>query len=60
MAAEFDVYEDHAGEWRWRLWSTGNWEIVAVSSEGYATAWGAEQGAQWVKDNAPYAPIKRA
>lgn len=32
----FEIYEDSAGEWRWRL-KAGNGLIVADSAEGYAT-----------------------
>jgi len=30
----FEIYEDDAGEWRWRV-KAHNGEIVAASSEGY-------------------------
>lgn len=33
----FEVYQDRAGEWRWRL-RAGNGQIVADSGEGYATS----------------------
>lgn len=32
----FHVYQDQAGEWRWRL-QARNQRIVADSAEGYAT-----------------------
>lgn len=32
----FDVYEDQAGEWRWRALA-GNGRILADSAEGYAS-----------------------
>jgi uncharacterized protein YegP (UPF0339 family) len=32
--AHFQVYQDRAGEWRWRLRSA-NGQIVADSAEGY-------------------------
>jgi uncharacterized protein len=53
----FEVYRDAAGGYRWRLWAANN-EIVAISSEAYQTRTGAEQSAQWVKNNAPFAPIR--
>lgn len=31
----FEVYQDAAGEWRWRLRSTANGRIMADSAEGY-------------------------
>lgn len=35
-----EVYQDNAGEWRWRR-KAGNGEIVADSGEGYETEGGA-------------------
>ncbi|TES83241.1 MAG: DUF1508 domain-containing protein [Dehalococcoidia bacterium] len=55
--AEFVVYKDKAGEWRWRLVHR-NTNIIADSGEGYERKAGAENGIQSVKDNAPDAPIK--
>ncbi len=40
--ARFEVYEDSAGEYRWRG-IAGNGEIIADSSEGYATKANAER-----------------
>lgn len=37
-----DVYEDAAGEWRWRL-VAGNGETIADSSEGYDSSPNAER-----------------
>jgi uncharacterized protein YegP (UPF0339 family) len=34
MADKVEVFEDHAGEWRWRRKSE-NGQIVATSGEGY-------------------------
>lgn len=42
--SRFEVYEDTAGEWRWRL-KAGNHEVVA-SSEGYISKEGAIQSAE--------------
>lgn len=36
MSPTFEVYEDDAGEWRWRL-RYPNGEIVADSGEGYGS-----------------------
>lgn len=47
MGAENDyteVYEDQAGEWRWRR-KAGNHEIIAVSGEGFASRSNAERSA---------------
>jgi uncharacterized protein YegP (UPF0339 family) len=53
----FFVYQDQAREWRWRLIAANNY-IVAVASEGYSSYAKAVESAQWVKDNAPSAPIE--
>lgn len=44
MAARFEVFEDSAGEYRWRLVAT-NGEVVA-QSEGYTRKHDAERGAE--------------
>jgi len=55
--ATFHVYEDDAGQYRWRLvHSNGN--IIADSGEGYASKQKAEQGLQSVKKNAPDADVQ--
>jgi hypothetical protein len=58
MSATFELYEDSAGQYRWRLvHSNGN--IIADSGEGYATRQKARQGIESVKENAPGARIER-
>lgn len=57
MAAKFELYKDHAGEWRWRLRHT-NTNIIASSGEGYSSKDGALNGINSVKTNAPEAPIE--
>ncbi len=52
----FEVYEDAAGEWRWRLVAR-NGEIVADSGEGYATRQGAREAAERVQGDAPEADV---
>jgi len=56
--SRFEVYEDVAGEWRWRLvhW---NGNIIADSGEGYASRFNAERAARGVMRNAPTATIQR-
>ena len=54
--AEFELYQDDAGEWRWRL-VHANGNIIADSGEGYASKQKAEQGIDSVKENAPDAPV---
>jgi uncharacterized protein YegP (UPF0339 family) len=49
---EFDVYEDNAGEYRWRLRGTND-RIIADSGEGYASRDGAEKATERVETYAP-------
>ena len=56
--ATFELYEDEAGEYRWRL-VHDNGNIIADSGEGYASAQKAEQGIESVKQNAPDANVER-
>ncbi|QLH83064.1 DUF1508 domain-containing protein [Halosimplex pelagicum] len=51
---EFEVYEDNAGEHRWRLLSD-NGEILADSGEGYSSRDEAEQAVDRVREYAPEA-----
>jgi uncharacterized protein YegP (UPF0339 family) len=50
--AAFELYEDNAGEYRWRL-RHENGNIMGDSGEGYASRTGAINGIQSVKRNAP-------
>jgi len=52
--AAFEIYEDAAEEWRWRL-RHRNGNIVADSGEGYSSRSAAEDGVNSVKRNAPEA-----
>lgn len=56
MAAKFEVYEDKAGKFRFRL-KAGNGEIVA-SGEAYETRSGAHAGCDAVKRAAAAAVIE--
>lgn len=58
--AVIEVYKDVAGGWRFRVWSTGNWKIVAVSSEAYVSEYNATRAAEWLKANVGGAPITKA
>jgi len=49
--ATFDLYEDSAEEWRWRL-VHDNGNIIADGGEGYASKHNAENGIESVKRNA--------
>ena len=57
MAAEFELYKDKAGEYRWRLQANNN-KIIAVG-EGYRTKAGAQEGIRDVQRIASTAPGKR-
>ena len=46
----FQVYEDAAGEWRWRL-VAGNDEVIADSGEGYRDKRDCLHGIELVKDS---------
>ncbi|AXG08779.1 DUF1508 domain-containing protein [Haloplanus rubicundus] len=55
--AAFEVYEDRAGEWRWRL-RHRNGEIVADGGEGYASRRGAREAVGRVKQRADGAAVE--
>lgn len=52
----FEVYQDRASEWRWRLVAS-NGNIVADSAEGYASKQGVKRGIRCVKRIAPDAEV---
>jgi uncharacterized protein YegP (UPF0339 family) len=56
MAAEFEVYKDKAGEYRWRLQANNN-EVVADSNEGYKSRQSCLNGIEVVRKIAAEAPI---
>lgn len=55
-SAEFRVYKDKAGEWRWSLVAP-NGRMIADSGEGYTSKQGCLNGIDSVKQNAPRAKI---
>lgn len=55
MAGKFEIYEDKAGEFRFRL-KAGNGEVVATG-EGYPTRAGAKAGTEAVQRAAAGATI---
>jgi hypothetical protein len=55
--AVFELYEDKAGEYRWRL-VHDNGNIIADSGQGYASKQKAKQGLRSVKQNVPGAAIE--
>jgi uncharacterized protein YegP (UPF0339 family) len=56
MAAEFEVYKDKAGAFRWRLQANNN-EIVADSNESYSSKDSCLHGIEVVRKIAGSAPI---
>ncbi|MFP4626711.1 MAG: HVO_2922 family protein [Natronomonas sp.] len=56
--ATFEMYEDRAGKWRWRL-IHDNGNIIADSGEGYASRQKCEQGLESVKRNAADAEVEQ-
>lgn len=54
--AEFEVYEDVAGEHRWRL-RHDNGNIIAAGGQGYSSKQKAKQGLESVRSNAAGASI---
>ncbi len=57
--ATFEVYEDRAGEWRWRL-THQNGNIIADCGEGYSSKRAAKNGIESVKRNALGAPTEES
>lgn len=55
MAGKFEVYQDKAGECRFRLKATNGQNILA--SEGYKTKASCMNGVESVKNNAPEASV---
>lgn len=55
MAGKFELYQDKAGEWRFRL-KAGNGEVIATG-QGYASKSGALNGIDSVRRNAAEAEV---
>ncbi len=55
--ATFELYEDAAGDWRWRL-RHHNTEIIADGGQGYASKQRCKQGIRSVRQNARGAPVE--
>jgi uncharacterized protein len=55
MAGKFELFTDHAGEFRFHL-KAPNGEIIA-SSQGYKSKEAAEKGIKSVQTNAPGATV---
>jgi uncharacterized protein YegP (UPF0339 family) len=54
--ANFQIYADAAGKYRWRL-KANNGEIIASSGESFASRDNARRAAQTVKATAPNATV---
>jgi len=57
MAATFELYQDKAGKFRWRL-RHQNGNVIADSGESYESKASALNGIKSVKENAPAAPVE--
>lgn len=55
MSSKFEVFQDAAGEWRWRL-KVSNGQIVAAG-EGYKTRAGAKRGCEALQRAAKLAKV---
>lgn len=53
----FELYQDRASEWRWRLVAS-NGNIIADSAEGYASKQGAKRGIESVRRTARDAEVR--
>lgn len=56
-SATFEVFQDNAGEWRWRL-VAANGNIIADSGEGYQSKQGVKRGIDSVKRSAASAEVR--
>lgn len=52
----YEIFKDKAGEWRWHL-KAFNYQIIAVSGEGYKNKADCLEGIKLVKNSAS-APVK--
>ncbi|MEM0913513.1 MAG: DUF1508 domain-containing protein [Planctomycetota bacterium] len=55
--SRFTIYEDNAGEYRWRF-QASNYRIISVSSEGYTNKSDCEASIGLMKRDAPSAPVE--
>ena len=56
MPYQFEVYQDNAGEWRWRFKAPSG-EIMADSGEGYTNKADCRNGLESVQKNAVSADV---
>jgi amphi-Trp domain-containing protein len=57
--ATFEVFEDSAEQWRWRL-VHDNGNVIADGGQGYSSKQKCRQGLRSVKKNVPGAPVEDA
>lgn len=55
MAGKFELYQDKASKWRFRL-KAGNGQVIAVG-EAYESKSAAQNGIESIKTNAPGAAV---
>jgi len=55
MSPAYELYQDKADEWRWRLTSGG--DIIADSSEGYSSKSSAKEAIGRIQEDAPTASV---
>jgi uncharacterized protein YegP (UPF0339 family) len=56
--AEFEIFKDDDGHFRWRLRASGNNEPIADSGEGYTTKENCQDGIDLVKAQAATATVQ--
>ncbi|MGB7414328.1 MAG: YegP family protein [Thermosynechococcaceae cyanobacterium] len=55
--AKFQIYQDKAGEFRWRL-RAGNHQIIATGGEGYKSKSDCKHGIELIQRDAASAEIE--
>lgn len=55
MSPSYELYQDKADEWRWRLTSGG--DITADSGEGYSSKSAAKEAIERIQEDAPTASV---
>ena len=54
---KFELFQDTASEWRWRLIASNNVDVVATSGEGYKAKADADKAVAQVKAGAAKAEV---